>query len=331
MKSGRSLPHILMFIYFFIAGSQSLTAQKIGIQSITISDLESHLWFLASDELQGRATGEIGHEIAARYLASQAQKIGLKAADNYNDFFQTYIIEENSYDLENSKITIESPGAEPVVMDDDFYLIIPEASEDLNISGDIVFCGYGINSEKFNYNDFSEVDVQDKIILIMNRGPMDDDGITPKFDDYNWNDMQNFNNKFFYIHSLHPKAILMVLDPKSGFKSLEDINPALPKYLSSSKKLKDSENNLTGFFQDATRLFLIHRNVADKLLEDTGMNLETLQKKIDDSLKPHSFPISGKTLNIQLKINSSELTVPNVFGIIEGSDPVKKDEYLLYI
>jgi len=331
MKSGKLLINILFVILFLFTGNQILRAQKKGLGSVTTSDLESHLKFLASDELQGRETGEPGLEIAARYLASQAQKIGLKAADENLDYFQKYIIEENSYDLDNSIITIESSVSEPITMDDDFYLIIPEASEDLNITGDVVFCGYGINSEKFRYNDFKEVDVQDKIVLIMDRSPMDESGTDPKFDDYDWNNMMNFNFKFPYINSLKPKAVLLVFDPKSGYRCLADINPAFPKYFTSSKNLKGNDDPYMAFLNGAAKVFIIHSNLADKLLDGTGMDLETLQEKIDESLEPHSFPVQEKILNIHLDVHNNELNVSNVFGIMEGSDPVLKNEYVLYI
>lgn len=322
--------NLLFVILLLSAGNQHMRAQKTGLKSITISDLEAHLDFLASDELQGRATGEAGLQIAARYLASEAQKIGLKAVDDNNNYFQDYIIDEFTYDMDSSKITIESPGSKPTILNNDFYLVTPQVYEDLTISGEVVFCGYGINSAKFNYNDFEEVDVENKIVLIMNRGPMDEYGVHSKFDDQNWNDMQNFTYKYIYIHSLQPKAVLLVLDPKSGLQSIEDINPDLPKYLSTSRKLKGTADTFSSFIDNLTRLFIIHRNLAEELLEGSGMDLETLQKKIDYSLEPHSFPIRDKTLNIQLKFDKNELPVPNVMGIIEGNDPALKEEYLLY-
>jgi hypothetical protein len=306
------------------------SAQKYGIQSITISNLESHLYFLAADELQGRAAGEPGQEIAANYLAAQAKKIGLKAVDDNKDYSQNYIIEGISCDMDESMISISSASKDSIIMTEDFYMIVPQAFEDLNLSGEIVFGGYGVNSEKFNYNDFSEVDVKDKLVLIMDRAPMNESGTESKFDDFNWNDLQNFNYKYAYISSLSPKAILLVFDPKSGYNCLSDINPAIPKYISSSKKLKGVEDPNSFYNNLATRVFIIHRNVADKLLEGTGMDLQTLQKIIDDSLEPHSFPITGKTINIQLKVNKEEFTSRNIFGTIEGSDPVLKNEYLIY-
>ena len=305
-------------------------AQKTGIQSITISDLESHLYFLAADELQGRKTGEPGMEIAANYLASQAKKIGLEAADDNRDYFQDYIIEENSWDFEKSLISISSAEKDTLIMKEEIYMIIPPVFNDLDISGEVVFAGYGVNSEKFNYNDFNEIEVSDKIVLIMDRAPMDESGVRSKFDDYDWNNLQNFNNKYFFINTLKPKAILIVFDPKSGYNCLSDINPEYSKYFASSKKLKGVTDPYAFLYDMATKVFIIHRNVADKLLEGSGTDLQTLQKEIDESLEPHSFPIRGKIINIQLKVKKNEIAVRNVFGVVEGSDPDLKNEYLIY-
>jgi hypothetical protein len=307
------------------------SAQKEGLQSIKIPDLESHLYFLASDELQGRETGKPGLEIAANYLAAQAKKIGLIAMDDNKDYSQSYVIEENSCDMEASRISISSASGDSFIMDEDFYMIIPPPSEDLDLSGDVVFAGYGINSEKFKYNDFSEVDVKDKIVLVMDRAPMDESGTKSKFDDYDWNNLQNFNNKYPYISSLGPKAILLVFDPKSGHNCLSDIDPAFPKYLSSSKRLKDTEDPNAFFYNQIPKLVIIHRNVAEKILEGTGMDLSTLQNLIDNTLEPHSFPVPGKTVNFHLKVNRLETTARNIFGIIEGSDPTLKNEYVIYL
>ena len=112
---------IFIFLMILVAGH----AQKTGVQSITISDLESHLYFLASDELQGRATGEPGLEIAASYLGTLAKKTGLKAVDDNKDYYQTYIIEESSWDTGKSAVSISSPSADTVKLKEDIYMILP--------------------------------------------------------------------------------------------------------------------------------------------------------------------------------------------------------------
>ena len=68
----------LSAILFAILVSSTLFSQKRGLESINGHDLKMHLEFLASDELQGRETGEPGLQIAARYLAVQAEQLGLE-------------------------------------------------------------------------------------------------------------------------------------------------------------------------------------------------------------------------------------------------------------
>jgi hypothetical protein len=331
MKSTKSVFQKVFYSLLFCSALSSASAQKEGIQSITTQDLESHLYFLASDELKGRATGEPGIEIAANYLAAQAKKIGLTALDDNKDFSQNYFIEENSCDMDASNVSIKSAAGDSFIMDEDFYMIIPPLSGNMSISGEVVFAGYGVNSEKYNYNDFSEVDVKDKILLVMDRAPMDETGTKSRFDDYDWNSMQNFNHKYPYISSLGPKAILLVFDPKSGHNCLSDIDPAYPKYLSTSKSLKDSDDPMAMFYGQMTKLLIIHRNVAEKILEGTGMDLQTLQNLIDNTLEPHSFPVPGKTVNFNIRVNQKETGARNIFGMIEGSDPKLKKECLIYM
>ncbi len=76
---------------------------------------------------------------------------------------------------------------------------------------------------------------------------------------------------------------------------------------------------------------IIHRAVADRLVEPSGKTLEKLQAEIDRELKPNSFEIEGTTVKIDVRMKSNDLEVSNVFGIMEGSDPVLKDEFVIYV
>ena len=77
--------------------------------------------------------------------------------------------------------------------------------------------------------------------------------------------------------------------------------------------------------------FLIHRSVADALLEGSGKDLAGLQKKIDSSIEPASFLIEDRKLKVNLEMQQSDLPLVNVFGLIEGSDPQLKDEVVIYV
>ncbi|MCK5067468.1 MAG: M20/M25/M40 family metallo-hydrolase [Bacteroidales bacterium] len=309
--------------------SLPLQAQKTGMQSITPGDLKMHMLFLASDELEGRDTGEPGLQVAARYLAVQAEHLGLVPADADQDFLQPYIIREKAYDRENSHVTITMADSVSVVNRHSFY-IFPAPQGDLTvIEGEVVFAGYGINDEKNNYNDFENIDITDKVVLIMNRAPMNEEGTETQFDNNKWSSMQNFQYKMQYIYSQEPRAVLIVMDPKSGMQSIEDVNPAIAKYLSKSRSLKTEEEEST-VQGKRPGMVLIHRSVADQLLEASGKTLKDLQLEIDRNLAPQSFLLEACKVKIELNMATTDLVVYNVFGLIEGSDPVLKDEVVIY-
>ena len=115
--------HYLFAFLFVFVSVLPLRAQKKGMESINTNDLKRHMQFLASDELEGRDTGEPGLQVAARYLAVQAEALGLLPLDKDEDFMQTYIIQEKAYDRENSSITISVADSSLVPRAEPFYII----------------------------------------------------------------------------------------------------------------------------------------------------------------------------------------------------------------
>jgi len=326
MKTIRDLS-IAIFISLIVA---PLLAQKTGLESIKAHDLKTHMLFLASDELLGRNTGEPGMNIAARYLAVQAERLGLISADPENGFFQPYIIQEKAIDRTKSTATITVPGMDPIINRDPFYIRPVAIGDKTIIESEVVFAGYGIKDEEHHYNDFENIDIEGKVVLIMNRAPMNEAGNEMQFENYKWSGLWNFQYKLPYIYSLRPKAVLMVHDPKSGVQSIEEMDPRIADFLGKFTDLK-SEESEQSLSRDRPRLVFIHRSVADQLLDGAGKSLNELQLEIDRNLTPHSFHLDGINIKIELNIETTDLEVSNVFGLIEGSDPVLKDEVVIYM
>jgi len=285
--------------------------------------------FLASDELGGRATGEPGLDIAARYLAVQAARIGLQPVDPDRDYMQPYTIVEREIDWGSSVVSIHEEGQEPVVSRDRFFMLPSPDADSLVLEGEVVFAGYGIQDEQRDYDDLEGIDIRDKVVLIMNRGPMNEAGDEALFDNEKWNSIQCIQYKMQALFSRQPKAVLQVFDPKSGTRSIEDINPRIAEYIGKSRGLKKEEKG-GGEPAERPRLILIHRNLADQILEGTGRDLAGLQKEIDRNVAPGSFPVDNKRVRIVLHMKQKEMVVPNVFGLVEGSDPELKDEVVIY-
>ena len=120
----------------------------------------------------------------------------------------------------------------------------------------------------------------------------------------------------------------MILNPE--YQSIEDINPGIARYLGKSRSLKPADGDLS-MDHNRPHMVLAHRSVADQLLAGSGKSLEALQLEIDRDLSPRSFLLEGTTIRIELNMDHKELEVSNVFGLIEGSDPVLKDEVVIYM
>ncbi|GAB4014988.1 M28 family metallopeptidase [Spirosoma koreense] len=125
------------------------------------SEAESHMRFLASDELEGRRTGEKGNWTAARYIAEQFRLLGLKPAGDQGDYFQRINFEKvktaTSASLLVGKDTLQL-GKELVLM----------AGGPTNTSGEVVYVGYGLTDGEDGYKGR---DVKGRIVVAQGGSP----------------------------------------------------------------------------------------------------------------------------------------------------------------
>ncbi len=128
---------------------------------LTRTDAEAHMRFLASDELQGRRTGDPGNATAARYIAEQFRQLGLKPAGDGKDYFQRINLERlkatSSATLTIGKDTLRL-GKEVVVI----------AGGPANVSGDVVYVGYGLSDGDDGYKGR---DVKGRIVVALSGSP----------------------------------------------------------------------------------------------------------------------------------------------------------------
>ena len=325
MKKNLSLLLILS-----LSISNSIYSQKTltGVKSIKSSDLESYLSFIASPLLKGRMNGEVGLDITANYISSQVKKIGLKPVDG-SSYIHTFAVIRKSLDLEKSSISVTQEDGNIITLKEPVYQLLPTGATNFKAEGDIVFAGYGINAPEYKYNDFDSIKLEGKIVLIMDRAPSTPDGKKCLFEDQKWMTMTGITTKLRYLIFTRVKAILVVTDPKSGNSSLEESNPATAEYLKSTMTLKGEKENIMDL-PGMPRLIYVHRKVADAILSGTGKTLDDLQKNIDSELKPHSFEIKGKKIEINEVALIEDKILPNVAGIVEGRDPVLKNEVVIF-
>jgi len=144
---------------------------KAAAASIRPEAIASHIRFLADDLLAGREPGTPGFEIAARYVASELQSLGLRPAGENGTYFQTVPLVGGK--LRNGSLEFSGgPGAPAAMVPGQNQVILPTlASGQVDVSGEVVFAGYGLQVPEYRYDDFAGIEVKDKVVLVLAGSP----------------------------------------------------------------------------------------------------------------------------------------------------------------
>ena len=312
---------ILWFIIIFTAFTGISQAQKKSLASITAGDFRSYMMFFASDELAGRETGTTQNNAAALYLKTNAMRIGLKPAPGAPDYFQPIPMVAAKPDKKNTFLRITGAGGETLFTTDSIlYIAPPSADQGEELTTKLVFGGYGVLNKEKSYNDFGDLDLKGKILLIMTGSP---DGMSTgtgvgSFDE------NTESQKIMAAIIRGAKGILFVYNPSSGYKDAysSGIAEMLP---SESVTIKGKQ-----VMSLPIHLAFITRHAADLILKPTGSNLAQMQAKINSTGKPVSLEVPEISVTLKALINKTEFSAPNVIGVIEGSDPELKKECVIY-
>jgi len=298
-----------------------------GTDAISSSDLASYLTFLASPLLKGRKNGEPGLDIAQQYIISEVKLLGLQPA-NGKSYLQPYSIIKNTINPAKTMIQVVPKGRDTLTIRDPIYQLVPTGPVDFTIDGDVVFAGYGLKQDKYGYNDFDNIQTEGKILLVMMSSPVNKEG-KYVFEPMNWKSFMSIQVKLTALLLSRAKAVMFVMDPRSGYLSLEDQFPGISDELTSSTAFK-GEKPRNFQFANMPKILFVSRMVADAILDGSGFTLEELQTKIDSDLKPHSFLVPDKQVRITEAVKSVEEPLNNVAAYIEGSDPILKNEYIVF-
>lgn len=326
MKKFRYFQLILVFFiinsFHVFAGEKDTVAIKYS-KTITKEDLSRHLHILASDEYEGRETGMEGQKKAAKYISEHFAIIGIPPLPS--------AVETDSNYYQEFPLVLQSPYGTSIYVNNikyeflkDFYYF--SGFNDTNIvKRNVVFLGYGINDN--NYNDYKNVDVSGKIVLIFNGESYNKDSISyitirsspseapcsPSPSEWS----KNWRKKVQTAKEKNVLALLIIVDDFE--KKIESVRNYVEK---SSMKLegKNSSKRIPNFY--------ISTEMANTMLSAAKGKVDAinLKKKIDKKGEPVSFNVKTDIV-IDVNRDFEKITSENVLGYIEGSD--LKDELLV--
>ncbi|MFN3394257.1 MAG: peptidase M28, partial [Candidatus Thermochlorobacter sp.] len=151
----------IVFTFAQLVFAQKRSAPKAVLPEFSLSQAEvaAHIRFLAANELLGRMTGEMGNNVAARYIAEQFRLYGLKPLSGAPDYLQTVPLLK----IKPPKHATLILGSDTMQHGKDMLVLNGGA---LNVQAPVVFAGYGIVDEETGRDDYAGLDVKGKIVIV---------------------------------------------------------------------------------------------------------------------------------------------------------------------
>jgi Zn-dependent M28 family amino/carboxypeptidase len=283
-------------------------------ENVSLDNMHQHIKVLASDEFAGRGPLTEGENLTINYLADDYKKIGLVGGVK-GEFFQP---------LPMAKLTpnpdmVLKVGALAFKAGEDFTARTEQINPTITlVESDIVFVGYGINAPEYQWNDYQNIDVTGKTVIVL----VNDPGFATQDDALFTGNAMTYYGRWTYKYEeaarQGAKAVLIVHEtaPAAYPWSVVESSNTGSKYT-----LIDEENNrsklpIMGWIQyEATK----------KLMTAAGLDYADLKKQ---ALMPNfkATPLN-LTANLELKSSIEHAESNNVVALLEGS--TRADEYVV--
>ncbi len=284
-----------------------LRAQTLS-PDITADDLRTHIRYLASDELAGRGSGSPGNEAAARYIARLLHDWGIAPLGDSGTYYQHFQFVSSVRSGAGNALRLEGTGVPGgrfnAAPDVDFRPL--GFSTNATVSGPVVFAGYGISATDSSYDDFKNLDVKGKIVIVLRYSPdgSDPHGTLTRF--------SSFQTKTRVARERGASAFIVVTGPA------DEAEDAL-------LRLRFDQT----FGNAGIPSLSMSRGVLERLIAPRGWTLRAVQDSIKARRAPVAFPLDGVTATITTDVEKVSTTTANVIGYMPGSDPALKDEVVV--
>lgn len=265
----------------------------------------SHIYTLASEEFEGRGSGMRGNELAAYYIAERFAEYGLKpvGTSRYHDlqapmdgsgYFQPFRVYVGAEAGKANRLEAVANGKRLTFkVREDF---LPEAVASTgSAQGTLVFAGYGIQASVAGHDDYSGLEVKGKVVIAL-------EGTPP---------VQQGPNLLRAYQSARVKARIAKEQGAVALILVQREDAPLPTVAFG----RGSDSGIP--------VVLLRRKAAERLLAACGVAPEELWQN------PKGRPLGDASVTVQTEVTQKYGATANILGVVEGTDPQLKDEYII--
>jgi Zn-dependent M28 family amino/carboxypeptidase len=290
-----------------------------AMSTISPDAIRADMRFLADDALEGRGTATRGHEIAAKYMATRFEGMGLQPAGDNNSYFQSVPVRSLRTNTEKSSLTIARNGTPLSLTSHVDFIIEPDpVAPDVSVEGPVVFAGFGVTAPNQNYDDYKSLDVKGKIVALAQGAPNFPSSINAHY--------SAFEVKAKIAADHGAIGIIAIEDPVS--EAMYPFAKFVRDLVNPEFRWLDKEGHPNDYLPQIKAGAFLSIDATKQLFEGSGHSAdEIFAGAKDGKLAVFPLPVAAK---IHVVTESKDLRSPNVVARFEGSDPILKGEYLVY-
>lgn len=287
---------------------------KTSLGQVKPEEIRADITYLADDKLKGRLPGSEGYQMAVDYVVKRLKSLNVQPAGEKGTWLQTVNLRKAF--TKDAMLSVNNGSSGDAGNNN--YLIYPNpAVPHVKLSSSLVFVGYGISEPDLGYDDYKNIDVKGKTVVIIRGNP-------EKFSSSVAAHTTN-NITLLKVAAAHGAVGVIIGSADSSIK-------VLPNIINGVYSVMDGQGNVavsrTFYTTQVSFLAAVRYDFLDALLKASGKSTQQLATQLRSG-EPQSFSLASG-INVSFNSVYKDITSYNIVGKITGSDPVLKNEYVVH-
>jgi hypothetical protein len=340
LKTRKTILRFLV-VFFFVGSLIPLAAQTKGLKAISAENMKPHLKFLGSREFRGRNTPSAELNIASRYIALIAERIGLKPLMPNGSYYQDVPVEVTTISAAKSYLRIMAESGEQKFYFPQAFTTSIRAGGEWAAAGSLVFLGSAVYGANPSPAAFADIDLRGKICVYLDiPRPIDSSGqrvamtgILPA----GWSRILREKGALGLVtiisrareNNLAQKGLTFDAAERLRFLDIESTNP---RPLAESQAAPAPQTAAPSQAPAAASPFYTVEVRHETGAAILGVSRFELDKMFEAGGQGQPLParsLEGKTLEVAVFMQQRKEATPNVVAYLPGGDPKLKEEYIV--
>ena len=295
------------------------------VRMVQPTNIEKTMRYLADDKLQGRKPGTPGFELAAQYVEQQFKALGFKPMGQNGTFRQAVPLRRGQVREAGSTMAITRQTSEGMTGDEQKlvygknFVFSPQFGQETStVSAPVVFVGFGVSAPELGYDDYASIDVKGKIVACFNGAPTT----------FPSNQRAYSNSAKQEVAAAKGAVGMITFSLPTDMMARIEANA--PRTRQAAYKWVDAKGQVQRTFPALKVIASMGDSTARTLFAGAGTSFEQARIAANKA-QPQAFPLNlSVQATTQTELNN-DLVGENLIGLLPGSDPALKDEYVVYV